>query len=768
MNLDLSVTKGGGEQKEAIDIAFLDAVREFEPQWKVEGHLPLRQGSTLTGILCREIFEAQIVSRHLDFAARWLRARNDGFYTIGSAGHEGNAAIAAALRPTDPALLHYRSGGFYAMRARQVPGSNPIRDVLLGLCAASSEPIAGGRHKVFGNQSLAIIPQTSTIASHLPRAIGVAFSIARSRRIGVESRWAADAVTVCSFGDASSNHSTALGAFNAAGHCAYQRLPLPLLFICEDNGLGISVSTPEGWVREARGSSRHLRYFSADGCEIEQSFDVAREAVDWVRKERRPAFLHLSVVRFMGHAGTDVESAYRKPAAIARDLARDPLVATARLLIESSQMDPDEVVALYESVREQVREEALRAIVEPRLRSAQQVMEPIAPRRADLVRAEVGRQPKQENRRTVFAGRLPEAGGQLTLAQAVNGALTDLAVKYPNLVIFGEDVAVKGGVYGVTRGLRKVLGSARVFDTILDEQSILGMALGAGISGLLPIPEIQYLAYVHNAEDQIRGEAATQSFFSQGQFRNPMVVRIAGLAYQKGFGGHYHNDNAVAVFRDIPGLIVAAPSRPEDAAAMLRTCVAAAAVDGSVCVFLEPIALYHTRDLHEAGDGGWLSAYDPPDSWSSGHVPIGSARVHGSGRDLTVVTFGNGLRMSLRVARQLESHGVGCRVVDIRWLSPLPLDDIFREANATGRVLVVDETRSSGGVSEGILTALIDRDYNGPIRRVTSADSFIPLGDAAELVLLSESDISKAAKELLRRPAGCTGGLSPADPVTSH
>ena len=132
--------------------------------------------------------------------------------------------------------------------------------------------------------------------------------------------------------------------------------------------------------------------------------------------------------------------------------------------------------------------------------------------------------------------------------------------------MFGEDVARKGGVYGVTKGLHGAFGAGRVFDSLLDEQSILGLALGAGLAGLLPVPEIQYLAYLHNAADQLRGEAATLSFFSQGQYRNPMVLRIAGLAYQKGFGGHFHNDNAVGALRDIPGLIIACPARPDDAA----------------------------------------------------------------------------------------------------------------------------------------------------------------------------------------------------------
>ena len=202
-----------------------------------------------------------------------------------------------------------------------------------------------------------------------------------------------------------------------------------------------------------------------------------------------------------------------------------------------------------------------------------------------------------------------EPDAPLTLALAINRALHDILDRYPEAMIFGEDVARKGGVYGVTRGLLGKTSSARVFDTLLDEQSILGLALGAGVSGLLPIPEIQYLAYFHNAADQIRGEGATLQFFSNRQYRNPMVVRVAGYGYQKGFGGHFHNDDSIAAIRDIPGVVIASPARPDDAAAMLHTCAAAAKAAGVVCVFLEPIALYHTRDLHDEGDDGWLAAY---------------------------------------------------------------------------------------------------------------------------------------------------------------
>jgi 2-oxoisovalerate dehydrogenase E1 component len=732
---------------------------------EVDRDQPVRDGTRLTGRMARAVFDAMVASRNLDLAARYLRKDGPGVYTIGSAGHEPNAAIAAALRPTDPALLHYRSGAFYCARAQQVPGSTPLRDVLLGLVAAADEPISGGRHKVFGNHALAIIPQTSTVASHVPRAMGVGFAIERAQRIGVSPEWPTDAIVVCSFGDASINHSTALGALNAAQYTVHQGLRMPVLFCCEDNGFGISVRTPRDWVNAAWSDRPHLRYFSAEGTDIAGVYDAALEAAEYVRRSRRPAFLHLRCVRFLGHAGTDAEIGYRSRAEIAEDLERDPLIHAARLLAEAGIAEPGELLAKYDAVAADVRRLADDAANQRRLSSASEVMEPIARRRPEAVASDARRAASPDARANAFGGRLPEEAGPLTLAESINATLTDALATRPELLVFGEDVGRKGGVYGVTRGLQRRFGITRVFDTLLDEQTILGVALGCGVSGLLPVPEIQYLAYLHNAEDQLRGEAATLSFFSNGQYRNPMVLRLAGYGYQKGFGGHFHNDDAVAVLRDIPGLVVASPSQPDDAAAMLRTCLAAASVDGSTCVFLEPIALYHTRDLFSAGDAAWVAPYPPPSQWSDCHAPIGSARVHGDGSALTIVTFANGTYMSLRVARRLASDGIDARVVDIRWLVPLPVADILREAEATGRVLIVDETRRGGGVSEGIVSALVDANFRGTISRVTSRDSFVPLGEAANHVLLQEEEIEAAARALVgsaddRRRSRADGGVA--------
>jgi 2-oxoisovalerate dehydrogenase E1 component len=688
------------------------------------------------------LFDAMAGSRQLDIHARRMRERGQGFYTISSAGHESNAIVATALRVSDPALLHYRSGAFYLARSLAAGRKleDGLRDVLLGMVGAVADPASGGRHKVFGHPDLAVIPQTSTIASHLPRGVGVAFAIDRARRLGLPTRWPRDAITVCSFGDASLNHSTAVGALNTAGYCVQLGLGLPLLMVCEDNGLGISVPTPRGWVAEiARRPG--IQYLAVDGEDTVLVQLAVTEAVETIRSTRQPALVHLRAVRYLGHAGSDVESGYRTIGAISADLARDPLLALAR------RIGTADLATRYDEIGQLVAGIADALLNTATLGSVQQIVEPLAPSRPDEVAAEARRTAAPEVRARVFGRRLPELAGPLTLAQSINAALVDAMAARNEMLVFGEDVARKGGVYGITRGMQDTFRASRVFDTLLDEQAILGVALGCGVSGLLPVPEIQYLAYLHNAEDQLRGEATSLRFFANGTFSNPMVVRIAGLAYQKGFGGHFHNDNAVAVLRDIPGLVVAVPSRPEDAGPMLRTLLAAAVTDGQVSVFLEPIALYHERDLYDAGDRGWLGGYPSADV----HLPIGRARTYGDGRDVTILTFGNGLRMSMRVGARLAASSVGARVVDLRWIAPLPVEDILREAAATGRVLIADETRHNAGVGEGVITALIENGFSGRIARVSSADSYVPLGDAANLVLLSEDEIEQAARRLVSR-----------------
>ena len=707
-------------------------------------------GSALDARGFRELFESQLISRHLDLMARVLRVQNKVFYTIGSSGHEGNAMVARAARHTDPAFLHYRSGGFMAERFRKLPGMDPIMDSALSFAASAEDPASGGRHKVWGSKPLWVLPQTSTIASHLPKALGTAVAIETAKRIGHPLPVPDDSIAICSFGDASANHATAQTAFNAASWTAYQKLPAPVLYVCEDNGIGISVKTPGGWIAESFRNRPDLDYFFADGLDLAAGYGDVLRAVEHCRRTRRPTFLHLRTTRIMGHAGTDFEIEWRSIEELCAVEAGDPLLRSAQIALESGLMSRDEILALYEETRKKCFAAAEDADKRPRIETLEHVVAPLAPYTPDKVALEAARAPEHEARVKAFGSeeKLPERQAPRHLAIQINNALHDLFAKYPETLLFGEDVAQKGGVYTVTKGLQKAFGSRRVFNTLLDETMILGMAQGFANMGMLPIPEIQYLAYFHNACDQIRGEAASLQFFSNNQYANPMVVRIAGLGYQRGFGGHFHNDNSITALRDIPGLVVGCPSRGDDAATMLRTLTALAKVDGRVSVFLEPIALYMTKDLHEAGDGLWLTTYPAPDE----AMPLGEGRVYSEGNDdLVIFTYGNGVPMSLRAAREIERrHGWMVRVVDLRWLVPLNEAYIVEQAKSAKRILIVDEGRHSAGVGEGVITAIAEGGYGArPFRRVVGADTYTPLAGAAFLVIPKDGDIVAAADQLV-------------------
>jgi 2-oxoisovalerate dehydrogenase E1 component len=745
----------GVNRAEVCDANFVEFVKQWDGprEARPAPHEPILDGSALDAQGFRELFESQLISRHLDLMARVLRVQNKVFYTIGSSGHEGNAMVARLTRHTDPAFLHYRSGGFMAERFRKLPGMDPIMDSALSFAASKEDPASGGRHKVWGSKPLWVLPQTSTIASHLPKALGTAVAIEAGRRIGHTLPVPDDSIVICSFGDASANHATAQTAFNAAAWTAYQKLPAPVLFVCEDNGIGISVKTPGGWIANRFRAMDGLDYFYADGLDLAAGYGDVQRAVEHCRRTRRPTFLHLRTTRIMGHAGTDFEIEWRSIEEICAVEASDPLLRSAAIALESGLMSREEILELYEATRKKCFAAAEEADRRPKLTTLEEVVAPLAPYTPEAVNAEATRADYAERRLQAFGGeaKLPENQPPRHLAIQINNALHDLFAKYPEALLFGEDVAQKGGVYTVTKGLYKAFGARRVFNTLLDETMILGMAQGFANMGLLPVPEIQYLAYFHNACDQIRGEACSLQFFSNGQYRNPMVMRIASLGYQRGFGGHFHNDNSITALRDIPSLVVGCPSRGDDAAMMLRTMMALAKVDGRVCAFLEPIALYMTKDLYEAGDGGWLTAYPTPDR----AIPLGEGRVYApqdgsAGDDLVIFTFGNGVPMSLRAVREIERrHDWKARVVDLRWLVPLNEAFIVEQARSAKRVIVVDEGRRSAGVGEGIITALVEGGLGHlPLKRVVGADTYTPLAGAAFLVIPSEADIVAAADAL--------------------
>ena len=728
---------------EIIDQNFTKCVNDGNLP-KARTNLLLSQTNIRSSVLI-SIFESQVFSRHMDLKARLLKNEGKCFYTIGSSGHEGNAVFGQVFPYTDMAFLHYRSGPFFIERSKQIPEATPIYDMALSFMASSEDPISGGRHKVIGSKPLNIPPQTSTIASHLPKAVGTAFSIDRAKSLEIPEReLKSDSIVICSFGDASVNHATALSAFNTARWITHAGGHVPIVFICEDNGTGISVPTDKRWIEQSFSDFPGIKYIQADGLHLIDLIINARHAEQDCRIDRSPIFFHMRTVRLMGHAGSDIEVGYRSLAEIEATEFNDPLLHSARILVENKCLSAEEILNLYESARAQIGFVYDAATLRPKLESSKDVMASIT---ANQTTRKVPKQTTQKAREELFGKEFKRIDQPQHMAKLINYALSDIMLRYKNTLVFGEDVAQKGGVYHVTANLYKQYGIRRVFDSSLDETSIIGFGIGFGHNGFVPIPEIQFLAYFHNAEDQLRGEAATLAFFSEGQFTNPMVLRVPGLGYQKGFGGHFHNDNSLTIFRDLPGVILAVPSNGVDAAKMLRTAVREAYVNGRVVVFVEPIALYMIKDLHEQKDGKWNFQY--PDLYEE--IPLGEFAEYGNGKILTIITYGNGLYLSLQAQKEIEKIiKKKIKVIDLRWLSDINLPHVQEAIDTCENILIVDECRRTGCHGEGLLANLI-RESKKPlnIKLHAAEDSFISLGVAATATLPSKESIIQHAVELV-------------------
>jgi 2-oxoisovalerate dehydrogenase E1 component len=696
------------------------------------------------------LLDAELTSRWLDVAARRLRAAGRGVPHEGSAGREGVAAVALALRSTDPVLPAYPPGAFHLARAALAGRRGAVADLAFALTTGdqlspranhlSISPAAPAATAQFataapaggatgGSSGTAATLPTAPGAGHLPRALGVAWALGRQLRSRardrVSLRWPDDALAVGSFVAADANHSTVIGTINAASWAAQQGLPLPLLLVCEDDGGSGPVRLPRTYLRAAYERRAGLRYRFADTAgDPGDVLATAREAADLARAERVPVILHLACANLLAGEA---------------ELAADPLVPLLTALVRRGVIDGPGAGALFLDARDRVSAAVDDVVQRPNGGRREVPAGPVP--RPDPVAEVATRAPDAADRAHAFPAGLPEDGPPITLAASLGSSLLDAGLAAREVIVLGADVARRGGRFGVTEGLQRRLGAARVLDTLPDEEALLGLALGAGASGLLPVVELPHVGALQRVAAQLRVEANGV----------PLVVRVpwfAGVPTEDVAAA----DLGIGMLRDQPGLLVACPAHPSDGPGILRTCLAAAQVDGVTAVLLEPVALYHERDMVGTGDRAWLAAYPAPGTWPSVHVPVGRASVWGSGTDVTIVAFGTGLRRSLRAAEALGRIGIGARVVDLRWLAPLPVDDVVREADLTGRMLIVDETRRTGGVSEGLVTSVLEAGFGGRLARITSSDVPGRPGIDAARQLPTQNEIEDTARAL------CAGG----------
>lgn len=676
-----------------------------------------------------EMYRLMVLSRRLDDRELMLQKQGHCWFAIAGAGKE--AALAAAgmiLRKSDPLLPYYRD------RALVLARGVTSRELLMQAVAAAADPASGGRQMPshFGHAGLGIICRSSTTGTNILPAVGLAEAIKKGRLIPGHLAYPPDSIVYASVGDASCSEGE---VYEGLKEAALTRAPL--LCHLEDDGYGISVPVseqhPGGDPSRFLGAFPGMRVIRVDGTDLRASWEAFVEAVAHVRSGAGPVIVHSRMPRLYSHSSTDDQNKYRTAADVRWERERDPIERLAQELVAYEIAHPDELLGLHDQVEQEI-EGALGEVLGLPKTDPSTLLTTVYHYAPERTAAELAK-------RAVPSA---HAGQVMTMADAINACLMELFAADPRFVAFGEDVADfsqenwkhrdelpgKGGVFGITRGLQRAFGPARVFNTPIAEASVVGRAAGYALAGFLPIVEVQFRDYLSPAWQQLVDEAATLAWRSNGSFACPMVVRMAYGGYLGGAGAIWHSESAVGPLINYPGLRVAVPSNARDAVGMLRE----AAYSGDIVAFLEPKALYRRR-------GPFLDVEYPAADY---RVPLGTSRLYGDGGDLTIVTYGNLAHVCFEAMGLLAAEGIRARMLDLLWLAPMDEEAIRRHAGATGRVLIVDEDRRLGGAGATIADAILkDRALRRrvDIERVAALDcrvSYGPVGETAVLPQLEQ------------------------------
>ncbi|WP_026584911.1 alpha-ketoacid dehydrogenase subunit beta [Bacillus sp. J33] len=320
---------------------------------------------------------------------------------------------------------------------------------------------------------------------------------------------------------------------------------------------------------------------------------------------------------------------------------------------------------------------------------------------------------------------------QMTMIQAITDALRTELRNDPNVLIFGEDVGVNGGVFRATEGLQKEFGEERVFDTPLAESGIGGLAVGLGLQGFRPVPEIQFFGFVYEVMDSISGQLARMRYRSGGRYNAPVTIRSP-------FGGGVHTpemhaDSLEGLMAQQPGLKVVIPSTPYDAKGLLISAIR----DNDPVIFLEHMKLYRS-----------FRQEVPEEEYT---IPLGKAEVKREGSDLTIVTYGAMVHESLKAAEELEKEGKSVEVIDLRTVAPLDIETIIASVEKTGRAIVVQEAQKQAGIAANVVAEINDRailSLEAPVLRVAAPDTVFTFPQAETVWLPNYKDVIETAKKV--------------------
>jgi len=677
-----------------------------------------------------EDFKRACVSRALDDREILLQKQSRVFFQISGAGHEILLlALSRSMRPGYDWFFPY-----YRDRALVLAlGVTPL-DLMLQAVGSARDPASGGRQMPchFGDARLNIVTQSSPTGSQCLPAVGCAeagrYIVRRPDMPGTSAE--GDEITYVSLGEGATSEGEFWESLNTA--C---RLHLPVLFVVADNGYAISVRAEDqapAPISELVRGFRGLAVTKMDGWDYSACRNKGARAIARVRAGEGPGLLHARVTRPYSHSSADSQAKYRDPAELAEEAAHDPIDTFERALVSSGALTGAEATDIRAEAKDLASQAAEEALAAERPDPADVT--------ANVVKLSLVSDPEPEPPN-------PEvASDPVVMAEAIRLTLHELLEGDERIRVFGEDVADadehvldqvegKGGVFGVTRGLQRRFGSARTYNTPLAESNIVGRGIGQALRGLRPCAEIQFFDYIWPAMHQLRSEAATIRWRSNGAFSCPLVVRVAIGGYLTG-GAIWHSQCGESIFAHIPGLLIAFPSRAMDAVGLLRS----AFVAEDPVLFLEHKHLYRQR-----------YAADPMPE-SGFRLPFGKGRVTREGRDVTIVTWGATVQKSLEAADELAGEGRSVEVVDLRTISPWDRDLVCESVERTGKLLVVHEDVLTAGFGGEVAAWVAEHCFwslDAPVRRVAAKDTFVAYSPTLENAILPQvSDITQAAREL--------------------
>ena len=677
-------------------------------------------------------FRLACVSRALDDREITLRQQSRVFFQISGAGHESLLlALARELRPGYDWFFPY-----YRDRALVLGLGVPPLDLLLQAVGSADDPASGGRQMPchWGDVARHIVTQSSPTGSQCLPAVGcseAARYIVRRNLPGCVAY--GDEVTYVSLGEGATSEGEFWESISSAA-----RLALPVLFVIADNGYAISTRATDqapAPISEMVAGVRGLHVTKIDGRDYFESRRLGADAVHRVRAGQGPGLIHATVTRPYSHSLSDDQKKYRPDAELVDEAEHDPIDILERELVHSGALTQAEAQQIRADATAEVAEEAQRALASPR------------PDPATIRDHLVGRPPVVELPPEPDAPGSDSGSDPVTFGEAIRLTLHEQMAADERIRVFGEDVADadpsaldevpgKGGVFGITFGLQREFGQARCFNTPLAEANIIGRAVGQAIRGLRPSPEIQFFDYVWPAMTQIKSEAATIRWRSNGTFTCPTVIRIPIGGYLTG-GSIWHSQSGESIFAHIPGLLIAFPSRARDAAGLMRTAFASE----------DPVLFLEHKHLYRQG---YNRDPFPPQSWM---LPFGRGVHVRHGDAVTVVTWGATVHRAELAAREIDPEGSKVDLIDLRTIAPWDRDIVAESVARTGRVLVLHEDTLTAGFGAEIAAWIADEcfeDLDAPILRLAAVDTPVGYEPTLEHAILPQvADITRDLGHLL-------------------